>query len=307
MLKSSQRRLGQMTARDHRRKFFNHFMRALLLGAALLAVFPLLSVFIYVLRQGFPSLNWNFFTQLPASVGELGGGMANALVGSILLIAMASLIGVPFGVLLGVYLSEYNFGKLPRFLRFCVDLLTSVPSIIVGMFVYALVVVPMHGFSAHAGAMALAIIMTPFVARTTEEMLKLVPDHIREAGLALGISRWKVTLFIVLKGSLRPVFTGVMLAIARVTGETAPLLFTSFNNRFWSSSLSQPVASLPVQIYTYAISPYDEWHAQAWAGAFVLVVFVLLTNLIIRIAMMGVMGTIGTTGNFKRTTLRVRD
>lgn len=275
--------LSHLTLRDRRRKAFNRFMKVVLFGAAVLAVFPLLSVFMYVLRQGFPSLNLEFFTHLPASVGELGGGMANALVGSLILISMASILGVPFGIAVGVYLSEYNFGKLPRFLRFIVDLMTSVPSIIIGMFVYAAMVKPMHGFSAYAGAVSLAIIMIPFVARTTEEMLKLVPDHIREAGLALGISRWKVILRIVLRGSMGGVLTGVMLAVARVSGETAPLIFTAFNNKFWARGLNQPTASLPVQIYTYAISPYEDWHRQAWAGALVLVALVFILNIATRV------------------------
>lgn len=275
--------LQTLSLRDRRRKLVNIFMQVLLFLAAVLAIFPLLNVFLYVFKQGAPSLNASFFTHLPAAVGEAGGGMANALLGSLTLIFLASAVGVPIGIATGVYLSEYNYGKLPRFLRFTTDLMTSVPSIIVGMFVYAVVVIPMHGFSAYAGGIALAIIMAPFVARTTEEMLKLVPDHIREAGLALGISRWKVIVRIVLKGSLGGVLTGVMLAVARVSGETAPLLFTAFNNKYWARGLNQPTASLPVQIYTYAISPYEDWHHQAWAGALMLVVLVFVLNVFVRL------------------------
>jgi phosphate transport system permease protein len=208
--------------------------------------------------------------------------MANSLVGSTILISLASLIGVPWGIGVGVYLSEYSRGNIAKTLRFTTDLLTSVPSIIIGLFIYSVIVKPLKGFSAYAGGAALAVIMIPFVARSTEEVLKLVPQHIREAGLALGLPRWKVILWVVLKGSRAGVITGIMLALARVAGETAPLLVTAFNNRFWSHSLNQPTASLPVQIFTYAISPYDEWHRQAWAGAFMLVMFIFGINLITR-------------------------
>jgi phosphate transport system permease protein len=205
--------------------------------------------------------------------------MANAIVGTGILVALASLIGIPVGIGAGVYLAEYGRGKLATLLRFAIDLLASVPSIIVGLFAYAMLVVPLKRFSALAGACALAVIMIPIVARTTEELLRLVPQHIREAGLGLGIPRWKVILRIVLRGSLGGIATGVMLAIARAAGETAPLLFTALNNQFWSHRLDEPIASLPMQIYTYAISPYDEWHRQAWGGALLLMIFVLGLNL----------------------------
>jgi phosphate transport system permease protein len=275
------------TKRDQWRKIKNIFMQSLLVVAAIAAVFPLMSVFTYVLERGISGLSWDFFTHLQANVGETGGGMANALLGSLILIVLASLVGVPWGIAAGIYLSEYGDRKLSRSLRFVVDLLTSVPSIVVGIFVYALLVIPMKGFSSLAGGAALAILMVPSVARTTEEMLKLVPSHIREAGLALGVSRWKVILRIVLRGSRSGVITGVMLAVARVSGETAPLLFTAFNNRFWARGLNQPTASLPVQIYTYAISPYEEWHKQAWAGALVLVSLVFTLNLLTRLLAAG--------------------
>jgi phosphate transport system permease protein len=218
-------------------------------------------------------------------VGETGGGMGNAILGTIILVSLASAIGVPLGVAAGVYMAEYSYSKLSRWLRFGVDLLTSVPSIIVGLFAYAMVVLPMKRFSAHAGGFALAVIMIPTVARTTEELLKLVPTHLREAGLALGIPRWKVTLQVTLRTAWGGIMTGIMLALARAAGETAPLLITALNNKFWPRSLDQPISSVPVQIYTYAISPFEEWHQQAWAGAFLLVALVFALNLTTRLLM----------------------
>lgn len=268
---------------NHRkRKFKNAFMTGALGLAALVALIPLFSVFGYVVYRGFGGINWDFFTQLPKPVGEEGGGMANALAGTGILVLLASAIGVPWGIATGLYLSEYARNRFSHVVRFSVDMLASVPSIIIGLFVYALLVVPMKRFSAFSGGVALGLLMIPTVARTTEELLKMVPVHIREAGLALGLPRWKVTVFIVLKGSLGPILTGVMLGVARVAGETAPLLFTAFSNRFWHQSLDQPIASLPVQIYNYAISPFEDWHRQAWAGALVLVLWVLAVNLVTR-------------------------
>jgi phosphate transport system permease protein len=266
-----------------RRKVWNTFMCILLGLAAIITLVPLFSVFIYVVSQGFPALNLSFFTHLPKPVGETGGGMANAIAGTTTLIVIASAVGVPWGVACGLYLSEYARGKFGDFVRFSADLLASIPSIIIGLFIYALIVAPMKHFSALAGGMALGILMIPTVARSVEELLKLVPLHIREAGLALGLPRWKVILRIVLGGSSRAILTGVMLAVARVAGETAPLLFTAFGNRFWQSSLDQPIASLPVQVYTYAISPYDDWHQQAWAGALILVLIVFSMNIFARL------------------------
>jgi phosphate transport system permease protein len=251
--------------------------------AAALALVPLLSVFQYVLAQGLPAINWSFVTELPKPVGEEGGGMANAFVGTLILIGIASAIGIPWGIGTALYLSEYGSkSRVAHAVRFCVDILASIPSIVIGLFAYTVVVLPMKRFSAYAGGLALGILMVPTVARSAEELLKLVPTHIREAGLALGLPRWKVTLRIVLRGALSGIATGVILAVARVAGETAPLLFTALNNRFWAHSLDQPIASLPVQIYTYAISPYDDWHRQAWAGALVLVALVFFVNLITR-------------------------
>lgn len=257
-------------------------MMALLAAATTLALIPLFSVFFYVLHQGAPALDMDFFTKLPKPVGETGGGMANSLLGTVTLVFLASLLGVPWGIATGLYLSEYGKGRLSHLVRFSADMLASIPSIIIGLFVYALIVMTMKRFSAMAGGLALGILMIPTVARSTEELLKIVPGHIREAGLALGLPRWKVTLWIVLKGSRGAIVTAIMLSVARVAGETAPLLFTAFNNRFWQAGLDQPISSLPVQIYTYAISPYEDWHRQAWAGAFVLVMLVFTMNLITR-------------------------
>ena len=266
-----------------RRKFWNAFMLSCLVGATLLALVPLFSVFGYVITQGFPALNLDFFTKLPQPVGEIGGGMANAWVGTLTLIGLASCIGVPWGLVAGIYLSEYAQGKTATLVRFSVDMLASVPSIVIGLFVYALIVMPMKRFSALAGGVALGILMVPTVARTSEELLKMIPIHIREAGLALGLPRWKVILRIVLRGSLSAIVTGVMLSLGRVAGETAPLLFTALSNRFWQQGLDQPIASLPVQIYNYAISPYDDWHKQAWAGALMLVLIVFVLNVLTRL------------------------
>jgi phosphate transport system permease protein len=280
------------------RKIVNSLMCGLLAVATIVAITPLLSVFSYVVAKGMPALSWSFFTKLPLPVGEVGGGMANALVGTVILVALASLIGIPWGLAVGIYLSETGIrknhsgksklaliqqGGLAGIIRFATDMISSVPSIIIGLFVYALMVLPMKRFSAISGGVALGILMVPTVARSAEELLRLVPQHIREAGLALGLPRWKVTLYIVLRAARSGILTGIMLAVARVAGETAPLLFTAFGNRLWHHGLDQPIASLPVQIYTYAISPYEDWHAQAWAGALVLVGFVFIANLITRV------------------------
>lgn len=281
------KRFSASIARSYgKRKLTNRLMHSLLMMATAAALLPLLSVFQYVIAQGAPALNWSFFTQLPGPVGETGGGMANAMLGTVTLVCIASLVGVPWGVAVGTWLSEY--GQKSRFgsvVRFCADMLSSVPSIIIGLFVYTIVVIQMKRFSALAGGLALGLLMIPTVCRTTEELLKMVPVSIREAGLALGLPRWKVILWIVLKGSKAPITTGVMLSVARVSGETAPLLLTAFNNRFWQKGLDQPISSLPVQIYTFAISPYEDWHRQAWAGALVLVLVVFSMNLITRILM----------------------
>jgi len=246
--------------------------------AVVIAVVPLGLVLSYVTLQGISGLNWRFFTELPKPVGEAGGGMANAIFGTLEIVGLASMIGVPVGILAGIYLSEYGNTRLGRMVRFAADVMSGVPSITVGLFVYGTVVLRTRQFSAWAGAIALAVLMLPTVTRTSEELLKLVPDTLREAALGLGVPRWRSTLKVVLRTAAPGIATGVMLAVARVAGETAPLLFTAFGNRFWASGINQPTASLPVQIYTYAVSPYDEWHKQAWTAALVLVMLVLVLN-----------------------------
>lgn len=280
-------KLGFLGLHDKRRKLRNAFWLAVISFGALIALLPLISISLYVVQKGAAALNPDFFLKLPLPISQSGGGMAHAMLGSAVLVVLAAVIGVPIGIASGIFLSEYHTSRLAKWLRFSADMLTNVPSIIIGLFVYALLVMPMHGFSAYAGGCALAIIMIPVVARTTEEILKLVPDSIRESGLALGLPRWKVILMIVLKGSRNGIVTGLMLAIARAAGETAPLLFTAFGSKYWPNSLSEPIASLPVQIYTYAISPYEDWHAKAWAGALVLVVFVFVINILIRLLVRG--------------------
>lgn len=273
----------RLSVRDIQRKIMNRFMIGVLVLASLVAIFPLASVLIYVVQHGLPAINQEFFLSLPRPIGEVGGGMGHAILGTLILIFLASIVGIPIGIGAGLYLSEYGTGKIASWLRFAIDLLASTPSIIIGIFAYAILVVPLKHFSALAGGLSLAMIMIPTVARTAEELLKLVPVHVREAGLALGISRWKVILRIVLRGNIGAIMTGVMLAVARAAGETAPLLFTAFNSSFWPKGILQPIASLPVQIYNYAISPYDDWHNQAWAGALMLVFFVLFLNIVTRI------------------------
>lgn len=261
------------------RKFKNHLFTALLYLAAIVVLTPLFLVIQFVIYKGASSLDLNFFTELPKPVGEPGGGMKHAIAGTLYLVGIGCLIAIPVGLTCGIYLSEFGRGKIAAGLRLAIDLLTGVPSIIIGIFAYLLIVVPMKHFSAIAGGIALSIIILPIITRSTEEILKLVPDHIREAGLALGLPRWKVIFFIVVKGSLSSLITGIMLAISRAAGETAPLLFTAFGNVYLSTKLTEPMASLPVQIYTYAISPFEDWQRQAWAGALVLIIIVLGLNL----------------------------
>jgi phosphate transport system permease protein len=250
---------------------------------ALVALIPLFSVLYYVIAHGYRALNWDFFTELPAPVGEPGGGMGNAILGSIILILMSSLMSIPLGLGMGVLLSEYKQKRIARFLGVAVELLSSIPSIVIGLFAYAVIVKPFKGFSAHAGAIALSMVMIPIIARTTEEMLKLVPQTVREAGLALGLPKWKVILRIVVQGSLGSLMVGMILAVARIAGETAPLLFTAFASSQWFQGLSKPIASIPVQIYIYAVSPYEDWHQKAWGGAMVLILMILGLNLMIRL------------------------
>ena len=255
--------------------------------SALLVITPLSLVFFHLVVNGAGSVNWDFFTKLPAPVGAAGGGMVNAIVGSLELLALAGAIGIPVGVLGGVYLAEYGSTRINSVLRFLADVLNGIPSITWGVVVYGLVVLRLKGFSAYAGGLALSLIMIPLILRTTEEVVLLVPNGYREASLALGVSRWKTIVHIVLKTASKGIITGILLALARVGGETAPLLFTAFGNRFWNHSLSQPIAALPLQIFTYAISPYDDWHRQAWAGALVLVTGVFCVNVIVRILTRG--------------------
>jgi phosphate transport system permease protein len=243
---------------------------------------PLAAVFIYLVIRGIGSLNLAFFTQMPKPVGETGGGMANAIVGSVIILLVGSAIGVPFGVGSGIYLSEYARGQFGNLVRFTADVLNGVPSIVIGIAVYALLVLRQRHFSAFSGGVALGIMMIPTITRSTEEMLRLVPNAIREAAFGLGIPQWRSTLSITLRTATAGVVTGIMLSFARVSGETAPLLFTAFGNQFWSTKLNQPIAALPLQIFVYAISPFDEWHRLAWGGALVLIVMIVVTSASVR-------------------------
>ncbi|WP_258360123.1 phosphate ABC transporter permease PstA [Moorella sulfitireducens (nom. illeg.)] len=270
--------------RNQRRKFMNNLMFVLALGATIMALIPLGSILLYVASKGLIALNWDFFTQLPKPVGEPGGGLANAIAGTLILVGLASLMGIPLGILTGIYLSEFSRGRLAWLVRFICDVMTGIPSIIVGIVVYGTLVLAMKRFSAIAGGVALAIIMLPLVTRTTEEMLKLVPHSLREASLALGASRWRTTYSIVLRSAMGGIITGSLLAVARIAGETAPLLFTALNSRYWHTGLDQRIASLPVYIYTYATTPYDELHRLAWGAALVLVAMVMVASLAARLA-----------------------
>ena len=271
----------------HWRKIKNALASTTTFVSAVLVIAPLGLVFFHLLVNGASSVNWDFFTHLPKPVGEAGGGMANAIVGSLELLAIAGVIGIPVGVLGGVYLAEYGSARINSIVRFLADVLNGIPSITWGVVVYGLVVLRFKSFSAYAGGLALGLIMIPLILRTTEEVVLLVPNGYREAALALGVSRWKTIVHIVMKTASKGIITGILLALARVGGETAPLLFTAFGNRFWNHSLSQPIAALPLQIFTYAISPYDDWHRQAWAGALVLVTGVFCVNVLVRILTRG--------------------
>lgn len=274
-------------AAHRRRKLKSDVMMGLTVAATLLALVPLFLVLGYLLAKGASSVNLGFFIRMPKPVGESGSGMANAIVGSFELIGLAALFGVPVGIGAGLYLAEHGGRPFSRATRFAADIMMGVPSIVVGIFAYAIVVKPLHGFSALAGAFALAIIMVPLVTRTTEEMVLLVPRELREAALALGVPRWRTSLSVVVRTALAGIATGVILAVARIAGETAPLLFTAFGNQFWSASLTQPIASLTVQVYTYAISPFPDWQRQAWAGALVLTGIVLALEIGVRLVTRG--------------------
>jgi phosphate transport system permease protein len=266
-----------------RRRLMSNVVVGLCAMSVLIALVPLALILFYVVSQGFGALDWAFFTQLPKPVGEPGGGMANAIVGTLILIGVAAAIAVPVGVLSGIHLAEFSGTKFASVVRFAADVLNGVPSIVVGIFAYGLVVLPVQRFSALAGGFALSIMMIPIVARTTEELLRLVPGNLKEGALALGATRARAMFTVVLPAALPGILTGILVALARIAGETAPLLFTAFNNRFWSTHLFEPIGSLTVQIFTYAISPYEEWHRQAWAGAFVLVSLILILSTLARI------------------------
>lgn len=274
-----------------RRHATDRIVRGLCVLGTLLALVPLASVLYYVLVRGLGGINLDFFTELPKPVGETGGGMGNALLGTLKLVGLAGLFGIPPGVLAGVYLAEFGGTKFGAAVRFAADVMSGVPSITVGIFVYSLVVVTTRQFSAYAGGIALAILMLPMVTRTTEELLKLVPESLREAALGLGVPKWRATLRIMLRTAAPGIAVGVMLSVARVAGETAPLLFTAFSNRFWSVGFNEPTASLPVNIYTNAVSPYEDWHKQAWAAALVLLMTVLILNISARFLVRSRVGT----------------
>ena len=270
--------------RDRWRRFLSRAIVVLCLAAVLMALVPLALVLFYVVRQGVTSLNWAFFTHMPAPVGEPGGGMGNAIVGSLIVTGLAACAAIPVGLIAGIYAAEYRGTRLASAVRFAADTLNGVPSIVVGLFAYTVAVLPFHRFSALAAGFALAVMMLPLVVRTTEELLLLVPNTLREGALALGATRGRAVFTVVVPAALPGIITGILLALARVSGETAPLLFTAFNNGFFSTDPRQPIATLTVQVYTYAIAPYEDWHRQAWAGALVLVTMVLTCSVLARVA-----------------------
>ena len=267
-----------------RRRITDHVMTGAAVLTVILVLLPLFAIFAYLVYRGVGSINWAFLTQTPRPVGEAGGGMANAIVGSALILAIASILGVPLGVGAGIYLAEYGRNRFGDAIRFTADVLNGVPSIVIGIVAFSIVVLYQGHFSALAGGVALAIMMIPTISRTTEEMLLLVPQPLREAAYGLGIPRWRTTLSITLRTATSGVITGIMLAFARVAGETAPLLFTTLGNQFWNLKVNEPTAALPLQIYVYANSPYDDWHRQAWAGAFVLIVLIVSAVAAVRFA-----------------------
>jgi phosphate transport system permease protein len=271
-----------MTARLRYRKFVSGFMLGMTGLAAFITVSVLFFILGYLVYHGGTSINWDFFTKLPTPVGEPGGGMANAILGSAKLLLLASLIGVPVGFLGGVYLAEFSSGSIAFVVRYAADLLNGVPSIVIGIFAYALVVLPFKHYSTVAGSFALALMMIPITLRSTEQFLQAVPGSLREGAMALGASKWRTIASVIVPAAYRGILTAILLALARVAGETAPLLFTAFGNRFWSPGWAQPTASLPVMIFTYAISPYDDWHRQAWAAGLVLLGLILVVNIVAR-------------------------
>jgi phosphate transport system permease protein len=273
-----------VTANLRRRKLYSRMFETLCALAVIVALIPLAMILFYVVKEGFGALNLDFFTKMPKPVGESGGGMANAIAGTLILIGIAAAFAVPVGCLCGIHLSEYPGTKFSSVVRFAADVLNGVPSIVVGIFAYGILVLPVKRFSAIAGGVALGLLMIPIVVRTTEELLRLVPGGLREGALALGATRGRAVFSVIVPAALPGILTGILVALARVAGETAPLLFTAFNNRFWSTSLTQPISSLTVQVFTYAISPYDDWHRQAWAGAFLLVMMILTLSILARLA-----------------------
>lgn len=265
-----------------RRKATDLLATLFTLVCALLVLAPLAAIFGYLLYRGAGAVDWAFFTQIPKPPGEVGGGMANAIAGTAFILGMGSLLGVPVGVACGIYLSEYAHSRIGAIVRFTADVLNGVPSIVIGIAVYTLIVLRQKHFSAFAGALALGIMMIPTISRTTEEVLRMVPSALREAALGLGVPQWRVAMSVVLPTARSGVITGIMLAFARVAGETAPLLFTAFGNAFWNMDPRQPTAALPLQVFAYAISPYDDWHRKAWAGALVLVTLIVASVSLVR-------------------------
>jgi phosphate transport system permease protein len=267
----------------HTRRIKSGIVSGLAVLATIIVIAPLVAILLYLLKQGVTSLNWDFFTKIPVPAGESGGGMENAIVGSGVVLALASLIGIPLGIGAGIYLAEYaGSTRMGNLVRFTADVLNGVPSIVMGIAIYALIVLPQKHFSAFAGGVVLGVMMVPTVTRTTEEMLRMVPHAIREAALGLGVPAWRSVLTITVRTASAGIVTGCMLAFARVAGETAPLLFTAFGNAFQSTSLNEPIAALPLQIFVYAVSPYDEWHRLAWAGALVLIVLIIASVALVR-------------------------
>jgi phosphate transport system permease protein len=272
-----------MTLGFYRRKAVNVGMLSISTLCAIVAILPLLLIFLYTITQGLQYLSVDFFIKMPKPVGETGGGMANAIVGTLILISIGCVVGLPIGILAGIYLSEFGNNVFGTSVRFLTDVLSGVPSIVVGVVAYTLIVLPMKHFSALAGGIALGILMVPTVTRTTEEMIRLVPHGYREAGLALGIPQWKTTVRIVCRTAMKGIVTGVLLSIGRAAGETAPLLFTALGNRFWSTAIDQPIASLTVFIYEYAKAPFEDWNRQAWTAALVLILLISLLSLLFRV------------------------
>jgi phosphate transport system permease protein len=267
----------------YRRKATNVVMLSFSFISAIITIVPLILIFYYTIKEGLRYLNIDFFTKLPTPIGVTGGGMVNAIVGTLILVGIGGAIGIPTGMMSGIYLSEFGKNKFGSLVRFLADVLSGIPSIVVGVVAYTLVVLPMKHFSALAGGVALAILMIPTITRTTEEMIKLVPNSFREAGLALGIPKWKTSLLIVLKIAWKGIATGVLLGLARAAGETAPLLFTALENRFWSTNIFQPIASLTVFLYEYSKAPFKDWNDQAWTAALVLIMLISILSLIFKL------------------------